>query len=315
LSSTGKLLLAGLALFQTGCYVLKQAEGQLHVLLHLRPVEEVLRDPSVPDDTKAKLRRIQDIKQFGERHLGLTPSSNYTRFYDTQGRPITWLVSACRKDRFEPYTWWFPIVGRVPYKGFFRREDALDLALELIEAGYDVTLTPTAAYSTLGYFTDPILSTMLEYPEEQLASLILHELTHGTIFLPGGVDFNESLAGFVGWQGALEFARHTYGADAPEVRRVRQAIELEERRDARARELFAKLQELYRSDLPSPRKVELRDQVAGRRVNNAAILMQRRYGGFDRFREIFEKLGGDWRKFFESVKQNSVAEMLRRGGD
>jgi len=268
----------------------------------------VLADPSVPPETKEKLRLIGEIKSFGEREMGLKASNNYTRFYDTEGRPITWLVSACRKDRFEAYTWWFPIVGRVSYKGFFRRQDALDLALDLIGQGYDVNLTSAAAYSTLGYFSDPVLSTMLDYPEEHLVSLILHELTHGTIYLPGGTDFNEVMASFVGWQGALEFARFRYGPDSPQLKRVKQALEYEERRDARARELFAKLQGLYTSDLAPAAKIERRDQVAGVRVNNAAILMQRRYGRYDQFRAVFDKAGGSWKAFFEAVRDVRLSE-------
>src|SRR5437016_3916838 len=192
-------LLAGSALGAGGCYLLTQAGGQIDILLHSRGVEEMMADPSVSPAVKEKLRLVGDIKEFGEREMGLTPSSNYTTFYDTAGRPITYIVTACPKDSFRPYTWWFPIVGDVPYKGFFHRDDAVAEARALRAEGYDVRLGSASAYSTLGYFKDPVLSTMLDYPEEHLAALILHELTHGTIYLPGGADFNEGLASFVGW--------------------------------------------------------------------------------------------------------------------
>lgn len=285
----------------SGCYLLTQGYGQLRILLDSRRIDDLLADPAVPDRVKLKLVFVREVKSFGERELGLTRSANYESFYDTKGRPITYIVSACRKDRFEPHTWWFPIVGDVPYKGFFSRDDAKAEASALEKEGYDVSLGMAAAYSTLGYFPDPVLSTMLDYPDEQLAALILHELTHGTIYLPGGTDFNEGLASFVGWQGALEFARKERGIGSAAYDRTVRAFAAEELRDARARELYKKLDDLYRSGRPREEILREREAVAGGKVNNAEILMQRRYGRYDEFRQRFEKCDGDWRLFFESL--------------
>ena len=284
-----------------GCYILTQAQGQLRVLLNSERIDTLLADRKVPDKVKLKLLLVREIKAFGEHELGLKRSSNYESFYDTKGQPITYIVSACRKDRFEPYLWWFPIVGDVPYKGFFHKEDAQEEARTLIAEGYDVSFGTAAAYSTLGYFPDPVLSTMLDYPEEQLAALLLHELTHGTIYLPGGTDFNEGLASFVGWQGALEFARKRHGISSPQYDRTVRAFALEERRDEKAREVFRKLDQLYKSGKPGREILSERDRVAGAPVNNAQILMQRRYGRYDEFRAKFERSGGNWPRFFESL--------------
>jgi predicted aminopeptidase len=285
----------------SGCYLLTQGYGQLRILLDSRGIDELLADPSVPDKTKFKLLFVREVKSFGEHELGLVRSANYESFYDTQGRPITYIVSACAKDRFQPHLWWFPIVGDVPYKGFFAKADAEAEAASLEKQGYDVSLGMAAAYSTLGYFPDPVLSTMLDYPDEQLAALILHELTHGTIYLPGGTDFNEGLASFVGWQGALEFARKERGIHSQAYDRTVRAFAAEERRDAKAREVYRKLDELYRSNLPREEVLRKRVEIAGPRVNNAEILMQRRYGRYDEFRQRFEKCGGSWKEFFESL--------------
>jgi predicted aminopeptidase len=244
-----------------GCYLLKQGAGQLDILLYSRSVEEMLRDPSVPGAVKEKLALIQEIRDFGEREMGLRPSDNYTTYYDTSGRPITFIVTACPKDSFQPYTWWFPIVGEVPYKGFFSREDAIAEARELQAQGLDVSLGSAAAYSTLGYFRDPILSTMIDYPEEELASLILHELTHGTIYLRGGTDFNEGLANFTGWQGALEFARLKHGQGSREYDRTVEALAREQVRDDRALALFRRLNELYRSGASREEKLIQRERI------------------------------------------------------
>jgi predicted aminopeptidase len=290
-----------------GCYILTQAQGQLRVLLNSERIDKLLADRTVPDDVTAKLRLVREIKAFGEHEMGLKRSGNYETFYDTKGQPITYIVSACRKDRFSPHIWWFPIVGDVPYKGFFHQDDAKAEAAELEAQGYDVALGTAAAYSTLGYFPDPVLSTMLKYPEEQLVALILHELTHGTIYLPGGTDFNEGLASFVGWQGALEFARRRRGIASEQYDRTVRAFAAEEKRDARALEVFKKLDELYKSGLPREEILAKRDKVAGRKVNNAEILMMRRYGRYDQFREKFEKVGGEWRAFFDALLKEQGA--------
>ncbi len=305
---------AFLPLLLSGCWYLKQGAGQLDLLINSRPVEEVVADPLLPAAHRRKLELIREVKAFGIREMGLSPSGSYERYYDTGGKPVTWLVTACAKDRFEPYTWWFPIVGTLPYKGHFAREDAEAEARGLEALGLDVYVSPAAAYSTLGWFNDPILSTMLAYEDEQLANLILHELTHGTIFLPGGADFNEGLASFVGGQGALEFFRRRDGLDSTSYARAVRALAREEQRDARAIELFKALDALYRSKRPFDEILREREEVAfrlrrswqpgsapSREVNNAAILMQRRYGRYEQFRKIFEEAEGDWGLFFRRM--------------
>lgn len=267
-----------LAPLLSGCWYVKQGAGQLDLILNSRSVEDVAADPATSDEARRKLELIRDLKEFGERVMGLTPSKNYTSVYDTGGRPVTWIVTACRKDRFEPHTWWFPIVGTVPYKGHFAPEDAKAEAEGLEAEGLDVQVSPAGAYSTLGYFNDPILSTMYKYPDEELASLILHELTHGTIFLPDGVEFNEGLASFVGWQGALEFFRRRDGAGSLAYGRAVRALAREELRDARSIELFKRLDVLYRSDATTEEKLERRESIAAglRAVWKAEFLARER---------------------------------------
>lgn len=296
-------------LLLNGCfYLLKQSTRQVIMLLSQRDVQDMLSDPSTPAETRAKLLLVGEIKEFGEQRLGLTRTSNYESYYDTEGRPVVYLVSASRKDRFEPYTWWFPIVGTVPYKGFFAREDAAWEARILKKAGWDVAIGGAAAYSMLGYFPDPVLSTMLDLPEERLAALLLHEMTHGTLYVPGQTDFNEGLASFVGWQGALEFTREQHGVDSKQYDRAVQAWADEERRNQKAHDLFTKLDAFYRSDASPGEKIRLRDSIAGRPVNNAEILMQRRYGSIDKFRNAFEQGGEVWATFFEEMKEVHATE-------
>jgi len=296
--------LAALAAFSlSGCYLLKQAGGQLRILTHMRRIGDVLDDPAVPPRVKERLRLILEIKEFGERQMGLAPTSNYTCYYDTEGAAVSHIVSACPKDRFEPVTWSFPIVGTFPYKGFFDPDDARAEAEDLEGLGYDVARNEVAAYSTLGWFKDPVFSTMIDDPEEEIAALILHELTHATLYIPGDSDFNESLASFAGRQGALEFVRWRFGLGSPPYDRAVERFAAAELRDARARETFRKLDDLYRSGTSLEDKLILRDLVAGHPVNNADILMQRRYGRYDEFRAVFERAGGDWKMFFAVLRK------------
>ncbi len=289
----------------SGCYVLKQACGELRILAGMRRIEDALADPEVPARVKEKLRLVLEVREFGESEMGLARTGNYTCYYDTGGSPVAILVSGCRKDRFEPYTWWFPIVGTVPYKGFFDPEDAAAEADRLEEEGYDVACHEVSAFSTLGWFKDPIFSSALEYPDEEIAALVLHELAHATVWIPGETDFNEGLASFVGRQGAVEFMRRRHGAASREYERAVLRFAAAEERDARAREMFKRLDDLYRSDTPREEKLGLRDLVAGEPVNNAEILMRLRYGRYDEFRLLFERSGGDWKAFFDAARMEA----------
>ncbi|MBI2899599.1 MAG: aminopeptidase [Planctomycetes bacterium] len=316
------LFSAALPLLLSGCYIIRQGCGQLDILLHRRNVDEVLAGPA-PEPEKEKLKLVLEAKAFGERVLALEPTDNYTTFFDTRGKPVSYAVTACRKDRFEPYTWWFPIVGTIPYKGFFRREDAVEEARDLEAEGYDVNVGVVGAYSTLGWFSDPIFSSMLRQSEEELVDLILHELTHSTVYAKGHGDFNESLAGFVGREGALDFARRRWGERSEISRRAVDRFADEDRIDRFMQDLFRELDAYYRSrpanvlagraeiwakarerlhEVQKELKVERYDWLLKVEVNNAVVLGRRRYGRTDLFRKHFEAVGGDWPKFFERMR-------------
>ena len=294
-----------LPLLLGGCYVFNQTVGHLSMMSRVREIEDVLADPATPAAVKDRLRLVAEIRDFGRQEIGLTPGNSYTSYFDTGGKPVSWGVSACAKDRFKPTTWWFPIVGTIPYKAYFSRDDAREEARALEAEGLDVAEFPVSAYSTLGWFRDPVLSTMLDDPPERLAALLLHEMTHATVWIPGGVDFNEGLAGFVGEQGAVEFARWRFGLRSPEYDRAVRAFASRESSDRRNREVYDRLDGLYRSGASFSRKIELRDAVAGRPVNNARLLGARRYGRLNHFRRIFDEANGDWQEFFRRARSGS----------
>ena len=196
-----------------------QASGQLQILRNVEDVEDVMADPSFPDSLKQRIRLIQEIRKFSVDSLGLNPSDNYSTFYDQHGKPILWVVTASERYRLAAKEWKFPIVGTFPYKGFFDEAKANRQEAELIEAGYDTDINEVSAWSTLGYLRDPILSSMLYRSQGSLTNLILHELTHGTLFVKNNLELNENLASFVGDWGAIRFLTYKYGPDSEELKK------------------------------------------------------------------------------------------------
>lgn len=197
-------------------YGFRQARGQWHIIRNAKPVEQFLSDPSFPDSLKSRLHLIDDVRRFAIDSLGLKDTENYKTMFDQKGKEVMWVVMASRPFKLEPKEWHFPVLGAVPYKGFFNEKLALELREELQAEGWDVIIRNPGGWSTLGWFTDPILSKMLTRSEGDLANLIIHEMSHATIFVKDSVDFNENLATFIGDRGAEQFLIYKYGADSKE---------------------------------------------------------------------------------------------------
>jgi predicted aminopeptidase len=207
------VLIAGLVLVYRDLvgYGLKQAYGQLHIVWNAKPIDHFLNDPAFPDSLKAKLRFIEEVRRYAIDSLGLKDTKNYKTLFDQKGEEIMWVVTAAEPFRLHAKEWSFPVLGSVPYKGFFNKEEARSLRDQLEDEGWDVSMRNPGGWSTLGWFTDPILSKMLERSRGDLASLIIHEMSHATIFVKDSVDFNENLASFIGDRGAEMFLISKYG--------------------------------------------------------------------------------------------------------
>lgn len=211
------LLILGIWQYDLLKYALGQGKGQFHILWNAKPVEEYLEDPMVPDSVKSKLRYIQVVRRYAVDSLGLYDTDNYTTMFDQKGEPVLWVVTGCKPFALEAKKWQFPIVGEVPYKGFFEEDKALKEVGILKDEGWDVGVRTVGGWSTLGWFKDPILSNMLFRSEGALANLIIHELVHATIFVKDSVVFNENLASFIGDRGASLFLRHHFGGASSEL--------------------------------------------------------------------------------------------------
>jgi predicted aminopeptidase len=234
-------------------YGYMQAKGQLHIMLNTKPVPEVLADPTYPDSLKAKIRLIQEIKQFAQDSLQLEPSKNFTTFYDQQGLPLMWVLVGSLRYELTPVEYVFPILGTFSYKGFFDRQKLLKADSVMKREGYDTRINEVAAYSTLGFFKDPILSSMLRRGDGSLAELIIHELTHGTLFVKDNLEYNENLADFVGEYGAERFMAQKYGRESVAYQNYLATNQYWERYDDHILRGTQKLDSVYRLLKPSTR--------------------------------------------------------------
>jgi len=195
-------------------YGISQGMGQLEIVRNARPNAEVLADPNFPDSLKANLRRVDEIKKYAFDSLGINFSKNYAKVYDQKGKELMFVVTACEPFKLEPKKWNFPLIGSFSYKGFFDEEKASLLESRLKKQGLDTNIRTAGGWSTLGWFEDPILSNMLDDTEAGFAELLIHELTHGTLFVKDSLRFNENLATFVGIKGTERYLNGKYGSDS-----------------------------------------------------------------------------------------------------
>jgi predicted aminopeptidase len=313
----------------TGCgnvlYLSKLGWHQSRIAHDSAPVEEILQDEGLNADIREKIQFIQEVKHFGEERLGLTRTKNYSTFFETRGS-ILHVVTAAEKDRLQHYTWTFPVVGKVTYKSFFTQEGALEEKGKLDVKGYDTFVSPVDAYSTLGWFRDPIFSSMLLWDEVVLANLILHEMTHATVYFTGKTDFNEQLATFIGNQGAIRFLEEKYGSGSKEVVKAVQIREDDllfsdwidqafqrlaryyDRTDSRDEKLKGR-EELFQSFKEEFRQIRYQFKSGiylgfeKSDLNNAVLLAYHRYvQKLNRFQALYDGVGRDLRKVIEIFK-------------
>ena len=246
------LLIASCSACSPG-YVMRAGWEEARILATRQPIEAAVDDSTLTPEIRHKLALVRQARVFAERRLGLDPGKSYESFTQLHSDTLVMVVSAAPELELRWKTWWFPIVGHLPYKGFFDFEAAYREAEELEADGYDTYVRPSSAFSTLGWLPDPILSTSLRGDSVSVVETVIHEITHTTFFPRGEARFNESFANFVGHVGAIEFFCDAQGDPEP----CAQATE--RWHDVRVfgrffESLRAELEALYASEAPAEEK-------------------------------------------------------------
>jgi predicted aminopeptidase len=336
--AAGGIVFAGAAVF-SGCSTLKQGTAMLGYLNRAVPLESLAgAEGEDGGSLRAFVERVRDIRRFALEELGLRESKNYTRYVEIDRDYLAAVVSACARDSFTRHEWWFPVVGKVPYKGFFNAADARKEREKLEKRDLDVWVRGVDAFSTLGWFQDPLYSYMRNYPPYRLADLLIHEWLHATVFLKGYVQFNEELASFVGTEGARLYIEKTYGPDSGEYRSIGASDADNAVFMGFIQELIAELETLYNSDIDREEKLIRKEAIlreaqarfgaeydlmfqsddyrgfASLPLNNAYLELYRLYYQEDAFfQDLYERSGRDLPRFIAAAK--TLKHPGRKGKD
>lgn len=311
---------AALLFASSGCfkaqYLAQAGGGEMKMLCAARPIPKVLADPATPPRIHDLLARVPEIKRFGIAQ-GLTATKNYDRYADLHRDAAVWVVEACAPLAFSPKRWHFPIAGTVPYLGFFHRKSANDYAACLAKHGdLDVDVRTAGAFSTLGWFKDPVLSTMIPEGDEalgELANVVLHESTHATLYVKDQSAFDESLASFVADHLTPIWLAQTLGPDAKELAAWNAAQERYRAYVTRMHQAHDDLDAVYRSSASDDEKRAKKAEILAaltsdlhltRPVNNATLMDFATYDtGGPAFASLLAACGNDVPRFFAALRQ------------
>ena len=331
------IVLAACVLFLPGCaYIAQAARGQMRLMAGRVPNERALQTVDFSDEERDRLELVPQIKAFGEQVIGLSPTKNYEAI-NPDFQESVWNVSATASDRFEAHYFAYPIVGKLPYIGYFDKERALAERDLLDDLGWETYVRPAGAYSTLGWFKDPLWRSMLSWDVEQLANTVLHELAHATLWLPGHGDFNESLATFLGDEAAARYME-SIRAERPDAYQLWQDREADGALyRATMHALVKRLDGLYGAGLPRAEVLARKEAVIAearrrwqelpwrldgyraaldpdRPLNNARLVQFRIYNtGGDAFDDALARFGGDLPAFIAAAR-SELAARRKEGG-
>lgn len=323
------LLLAGC---ETLSFYHQAVTGQLRLLAARQDVAKVIADPALPETTRAQLIYAQRVLAFAERQLGLEPRGRYQTYVALDRPNVVWNVFAAHPTDLSGYQWCYPVVGCAPYRGFFREQDAQRLAQKLAqEQGLETYVGGVAAYSTLGWFDDPLLSSFIVWPPADLAALLFHELAHGRVWVPSEVRFNESFASFVATEGlqqwqqesGLEFA--AWHEQAAEWRRMKAmlmmlkdklneaftALEGEQAITAK-QTIYADFRRCYAANRQRLGNGRF-DPLVNVELNNAYLVSIATYNDLQGyFAHLFEHSDRNWGKFFAETEALAALDTQAR---
>jgi predicted aminopeptidase len=323
--------LLSLSFATSGCYLAHIASGQMRILRARVPIEEVLRAPDTTPALRAQLERVTEVRRYAEQ-LGLSVGGRYREYAPWPGDFVVMTVVATRPGEVQPVTSWFPIVGSVPYRGYFDADSATAEAERLRRKDLDVCQLKVRAYSTLGWFDDPVTGPMLRDDEGTLVETLFHELLHATVFVPGDPEFNEGVAAFYGQEARVRF----YGDREGPAGAARERGLVAQERQLRAEILALRraVEGLYATDPPGAARDASRAQLeaeARRRIaaleltghdtralskllllNDACLAISGTYhADTARLATVLDGLGGDLRAFLARVRAAAEADEPR----
>lgn len=302
----------------SGCmqlqYLGQAGAGQDDLNRRAIPIDQLLSEGHLTPHLRPLLAQVKTIKAFGETH-GLRPTPNYERYVKLDRPQAVWIVSASEPLRFRSKTWSFPVTGNITVLGWFDEKKAHEFGDGLKKEGWDVDVRPSSAYSTLGWFEDSILSSMIPDGDDalgQLANVLLHESLHATFYIPGQTRLNESVANFVGDTLAERYMSGTVGPDSKEMKAYRASTQWYEKRTAIMHAAHDELQALYASDKPRAQKLEEKNAIIAalqkrtrmkRVITNATLLQYETYNsGQEEMKALLNVCGGSVPRFLKALE-------------
>ena len=299
-------------------YVIRASYEELNILLKRRDIKELIQDSSLEQEKKDKLSLVLAVRKFC-KELGLVPKGSFSQYSEIDSDVLIWVLSGSLSYKLEPKTWWFPIVGSIPYKGYFSLEDAKEAREELRAGGFDTFLRSSDAFSTLGWFDDPLLSTVLQRDKLIIANTVIHEILHNTIWIKNNAAFNETMANAVGGIGAIEFFKSIN--DFETAQRAEESLKRELDYSKLLSETTKKLNALYeghskisdpleqeRQEIFTKFKIVLKSMSASKSIdtltiNNAYIIAQATYyKNLEVFHQLYEKQGRSLKNMITDLK-------------
>jgi predicted aminopeptidase len=324
-----KWLFLAAAFFLQGCqigYIVKNGYGQFSLMNQKVPIKDVLENPETPEETKKKLTLSQEASEFSEKELHLDKTENYTSYIALTGEYPVYAVHAAPKWKLEHHLWYFPIVGDIPYKGYFTEQEAKDYEAELKKENLDTYVRGVSAYSTLGWFKDPIFSSMVKYRDHDLVNTIIHETVHATLYIKSSADFNERMAVFLGNKGTEVFYYKKEGAKSKTVDLIRMEIEDDKAFSHFIGAELTALEEWYKNEPPQneeARQVRLKEvnknfktkllpllktdsykKFEAAELNNARLMMYKTYmQDLSDFEQLYKLVGENFSEFLKCCKK------------
>ena len=314
--------------------MLRAAYEEGKILWRREPITQFLDKADANQDTQEKLKLVLAVRGYARDVLKMNVGGSYASYSYVDRPDLTFILTAAPKTELKPYTWWFLIVGRVPYMGYFSKEEADGAAADLQSEGYDTNIRPSAAFSTLGWFDDPLLSHLLRYDKVTLSEVVFHELFHNTLYVKGAGNFNESSANFIGHRAAIDFFRDRFGENSAEHQRAIQAWQEELEFSEFIEKLGESLSELYGKEIPLDEKLRMREAIfergkkeweeriaarpahrfrgfAKQPLNNAVMIHYLLYlKNLKLFEELYESRGRNLAQVIDSMR-----EAIARGGE